>query len=578
MNRIRKMLKVLRQESYAGQHLREYELPRYTWGDVYAQGIIVPPNPVTLADVSFYQARMDWNRYPHPAAIIRLGQNVWKDSEFEFNYSETKRLKITTGGYWFFDDRVSPEQQFNVIKSMMAGKQLEMEIFVDVERTYGGAYGGAKNIRRLMELIETLGIKTGIYTGFYYWRDKILPGCTTDDKAYFSKRPLWLAWYAGASVVQIPQPWTDWLIWQYGTPTVDWGQPTAEIDANKFNGDKAKFDARYNVSSPEEITNPYDGVTTIKGKRSGWDYTIDVIDTSKVRFEFVHGNPLARPSDVAISKGASLAYNGGEWDKVSMPQDLSIQNNNVYVQRQADRPSFYIMDDGSASISHVNKAGVKHALTGLRYLVRYGDIQQYLYGTEPQYTEGHARTCYGIDSAGFVMVFVCNGLYPNQGLRLSEVAEIMWMHGAIDVFDAGGGGDTVRVKDGIVTNVPQDGAVRYVPETVLIYAQEADMARYTAISANAMSVRKDHSVYAAKVYTQPAGVPMHGDVLWVAPADGDLVKAGDQWLQLTDSNWVAIVHLGVRYCELTDTQPVVDDEIEIFVNGELKYHIIGKLQ
>jgi GH25 family lysozyme M1 (1,4-beta-N-acetylmuramidase) len=240
-----------------GKYLRDYERERYTLfdriGRIFAlQSIILPPEPEQFADVSFWQAGMDWDKYPHRAAILRIGQNIWKDSSFETFYAACKQRGIAVGGYVFFDDRVTPQQQASMVSNAMLGKAMEMEIFVDVERSYGGAYGGFANIRKLIELLEAAGIRCkglGIYTGYYYW--KSLGALSASDSAFFAARPLWIAWYAAPSVVKVPPPWSDWRHWQYGTPVVQWGQPTAEIDANYYNGSRKAFESYYlNISQP----------------------------------------------------------------------------------------------------------------------------------------------------------------------------------------------------------------------------------------------------------------------------------------------------------------------------------------
>ena len=243
---IRKLIGKIRGEMGMGDNLKKYEREHYTFSDVFTRGIIVPPDSPTFADVSFYQARMIWTRYPHDGAIIRIGQNVWKDSEFEYNYSQCKEYNIAVGGYWFYDDRVSPESQFEIIKSAMLGKSFEMELFIDYERKYGGAYFGLKHLQRLIGLIRSAGIKckdVGVYTGYYFWTDN-----TKGDEffyPFFEKVPLWLAWYAQPSAVKVPVPWSTWRHWQYGTPVMDWGQPTVEIDANRYNGTRAQFENEY---------------------------------------------------------------------------------------------------------------------------------------------------------------------------------------------------------------------------------------------------------------------------------------------------------------------------------------------
>jgi len=225
--------------------------------------IVVPQNAETFADVSYWEAGMDWSRYPHRAAILRVGQSFWKDKEFERNYLTCQQRGIVIGGYWFYDDRVSPETQAKAILDAMSGKTLQMEFFIDFEYLFGGKFSRLQHVKQLIELIEdNVRCKAiGIYTGYNFWLTN-----TANDVAYypfFASRPLWLAWYADATNVQIPQPWTTWTHWQYGTPVVDWGQPTKEIDANLHNGTPEEFAARY--GAPQQNQQSGGGNSMLKG-------------------------------------------------------------------------------------------------------------------------------------------------------------------------------------------------------------------------------------------------------------------------------------------------------------------------
>lgn len=242
----------------AGQYLQRYETKRYKVTERFGfslKSIMVPQAAEELADVSFWQREMDWDEYSKHAraVILRVGQGQWVDTEFEKNYTEAKKRGLLVGGYWFFDGRVQPLEQFSVIKSSLQGKQLDLEMFIDWERTYSGKYEGLKNVVSLMKLVESGGFDihgVGLYTGYYWFTEH-------DDKTqheYLKSKALWLAWYASPSIVKVPVPWTNWTLWQKGTPTVDWGQPTAEIDMNVYNGSKEAFTQNYGTSVPSAAT------------------------------------------------------------------------------------------------------------------------------------------------------------------------------------------------------------------------------------------------------------------------------------------------------------------------------------
>lgn len=66
-------------------------------------------------------------------------------------------------------------------------------------------------------------------------------------------------------------------------------------------------------------------------------------------------------------------------------------------------------------------------------------------------------------------------------------------------------------------------------------------------------IRKDHTTFAAELARVPnAKTLVTGSELWVAPADGNEVKAGDKWVRVTYNNvtgWMAVVHKGVPICD-----------------------------
>jgi len=242
---------------YAGKYLQKYEWQHYPlltrlreWLPTSHALILVPPGAEQFADVSFYQSAMDWQVYRQHAraAILRLGQNIWIDTELEYNYSEARQQGLVLGGYWFYDDRVSPAQQLAVIKQAMQGKHFEMELFVDWEREYGGPYTGLKNVVALMQGLEAARIPVkavGTYTGYYWFKEHSSAITHPAEYAYLKSHPLWLAWYALASLIQVPAPWSDWAHWQFGTPQVEWGQPTVELDMNKANATGPEFENKY---------------------------------------------------------------------------------------------------------------------------------------------------------------------------------------------------------------------------------------------------------------------------------------------------------------------------------------------
>ena len=554
---------------YAGKFLKKYEWERYTLAEkslVFAdrwkikRTITVPADAEQFGDVSFWQAGINWDIYATKArvAIIRIGQGAWKDSQFDFYYSEARRVGVALGGYWFYDDRSSPEQQASIIIASMQGKHFEKEIYVDWEVVYNGPYQGLKNVVKLMKLLEAGGLQVygiGMYTGYYFFIEHSSWAMNAAEYNYLQYKALWLAWYAASTVVKVPPPWTEstWTDWQWGTPVWDWGQPTAEIDMNRSRYTTAEFENRYLGGDPPDepedvVTFPYDGVKRITGTRYGRAFYLVISDTNKVRFEVRHANKRDIPSNIAAQSGAEFVWNSGEWDRVTeMPKDLSISNGVTYVPRKTAVPSLFFLQNGYPGINHANIAGQWNVTSGLRYIVRDGQIPSYLYGNEPKYTDRTARSIEGLDNNGQVMRLTVDGVYgsPRQGVQLKEAAAIMIEFGATIAFDTGGGGDSCEIMNGKLMNVPEDisdgqNVERAVPEFLLAFAEEINMVNGEAQEAlgNVAKIRVAPSRYATEVST----IPARGKTDFVAKVptipQGPADKDGETWLELPDGNFV----------------------------------------
>jgi GH25 family lysozyme M1 (1,4-beta-N-acetylmuramidase) len=227
---------------YAGKYLKYSEAKRYSFSEKYTPSITLPSPSETLCDFSFYQAGLDWARYRQNfrAAVLKVSQGSWKDPEFDEHYASARENGVALGGYIFFDGRYSPSEQAKTFISAMQGKTLDMEVYIDWERVYNGAFEGLRYVVTLMKMIEQAGYKVGIYTGYYFFIEHALE---KDLFPYLTERPLWIAWYASAAVVKIPPPWTSWKLWQSGTPVLNYA--TKENDFNHYNGSPSQFEAEY---------------------------------------------------------------------------------------------------------------------------------------------------------------------------------------------------------------------------------------------------------------------------------------------------------------------------------------------
>lgn len=258
---------------YAGKYIEQTRVSFLSsvFRSIFPQMSIV--QEVEFPDVSFYQGMINWDKMP-AVSIIRAGQNKWIDPKFETNRAEAVQRGKTWGCYWFYDDRIIPNTQAEYLHSLFNAGQArpKMEIWVDWENTYGGAYNGISNVIAFMQRIESLmpWATVGIYTGYYWFTGNSV--LSASQSTYLAQHPLWLAWYTtNPSNVLIPKPWTKLANWQYGTPQrgAEFGVGTVEIDMNWFNGTQAEFNTRYGTV--------HEG-GTMKGTMK--NYTVNVRDTA----------------------------------------------------------------------------------------------------------------------------------------------------------------------------------------------------------------------------------------------------------------------------------------------------------
>jgi GH25 family lysozyme M1 (1,4-beta-N-acetylmuramidase) len=271
------------QLGYMGRFAREYKQPVVSVhrlvNNVFGESprrLILPSAIVVqqkkIPDISFWQGEINYYdmRQKTDALIIRAGQNLWKDSQFDNNWRRAKEYGIKRGSYFFYDDRVSPGKQAALWASLLRDDYPEMEIWCDWENSYGGAYKGLANVVAFMQAVEQLlpGVKIGLYTGYWWFRDNSDAVMHVNQYAYLRSRPLFEAWYAAsASSVLIPAPWNSIFLWQFGTPAVgkEYGAQSEEIDMSYINMTEADFDIRYGgVIPPVEgaIMTRYEAVST----------------------------------------------------------------------------------------------------------------------------------------------------------------------------------------------------------------------------------------------------------------------------------------------------------------------------
>jgi len=176
--------------------------------------------------------------------IIKAGQWYWEDEDFEYNWREAKAAGLAVASYWFADKNETGKEQANTYFKILERNGWNGEpCVVDYET---GSWTDWNELYDFLVELQTLtklpSEKIFIYTGYPYWTEH--SPLSLASRQWFKQFPLWLAWYtSNPSYVRIPDPWTEVLLWQDGTPAIgiEVGVESKEIDHDKFNGNLDKF-------------------------------------------------------------------------------------------------------------------------------------------------------------------------------------------------------------------------------------------------------------------------------------------------------------------------------------------------
>ena len=198
-----------------------------------------------LTDISFYGEHPDFIQMAKHAdgTILRAGQGGWIDRVFKAN-AKASGGHLPRGAYWFYDGRFKPVNQVDLLLDAIDGVILELPIFGDYERSYGGPYDGWKGYYDFMRILGDAlpDQRLGVYTGYYYWREMV----PESAHSLFADYYLWEANYNKLEWVKIPKPWTKMDMWQYSEQGdgIKFGlDPLVKkaIDLNQFMGDDAAW-------------------------------------------------------------------------------------------------------------------------------------------------------------------------------------------------------------------------------------------------------------------------------------------------------------------------------------------------
>ena len=277
---------------------------------------------VLIADVSYYQLEIDWQKMASQlaGAIIRAGQRTWPDIRFRENWTRAKAAGVPRGSYWFYDSREDPKRQAALWWQQLQGDIGELVHVADFEESYGGPYWQPSHFKEFIQEFQRLsGLpddRIAIYTGYYWWLSRVGPDL------FFKKYKLWLAWYAQMSVVRVPAPWgeADLLFWQWTSSGNGqlYGVGSLEIDLNWYCCDLVDFRTRFNLGgTPPPPGGPmpiYEATAIGDNTRLRNDHSTNQAYIGNYdRGTRFHGNSVwVNPADIFAADGISLLQSKGD--------------------------------------------------------------------------------------------------------------------------------------------------------------------------------------------------------------------------------------------------------------------------
>lgn len=190
---------------------------------------------IKIIDISAWQRPSEIN-YEKLATevdgvILRTAYGIWKDAHFEEHYARLHALHMPLGAYHFVVEYKSASEQAGIFADAVAGKELQLGYWCDVELEQGATPLTRKTIDAYVNSLNGRGLSNiGFYTSRYYW-DQIMK-CDA-----YKNAKLWVAHYGAVSpLLPATGGWTNYWLWQYSSSGRYVGTGAHNIDSNHFWG------------------------------------------------------------------------------------------------------------------------------------------------------------------------------------------------------------------------------------------------------------------------------------------------------------------------------------------------------
>lgn len=294
-------------------------------------------------DFSRYQGVINFAKvfaYGAKFLILRAVYGKTQDERFA-EYAPVAVSMFPLAAYAFYDPVISPQEQANKVISVIAPyKNKIRRVWLDLEFWWDGAYKDPRHWKVYRDTIKAAGYQVGWYTRKTWWDSRV--GIYA---AEFGKDPLWAAQYSSALTL-IPNGWNMAMLWQSGTPAIEVGTQSAEVDLDIWNDDfvfELEWDGAV-IPPPGGTMDKYmkatDIVTTLNVRSSGQNLGNDPVTGNDLgAFNLTHG-------DIIHVVEANTNYYQ-RFDKLyrnDTPVDLPSSPTGQYWARATDGVNIWLID------------------------------------------------------------------------------------------------------------------------------------------------------------------------------------------------------------------------------------------
>jgi len=448
--------------------------------------VIIKEPPVY--DISHWKIIKDFSAInPRPVLMLTKATECYPgtpfnnitDPLFAEYFAGMKAAGIARGAFHFFRKAYSALKQaehfVNVVKPHITDKDILM---LDVEE-------GGEKASQLWAWFHYVRSAFPNNICMLYSRKSVLDliVMTQSERDYFKQIPVWTSGYPDNPDLLPSVPswyipdqtrWGQVLLWQYsekgavegivGAVDLNWMSPALQV----ILGD---------IPKPQlDLNKEYQTL-----RRFGSDGFAVIADLNKYEVHVTNiGDNLETVSHAANRLKAKIAINGDGWPFATIPYhpiSLAASDGIVYQRAQFEfRPFLGVAQDKTILFSNDAKKIQFNTVSGTRWLIQDGVKSPALSTIAIEYFEKHPRTAVGKDANGKLVILVVEGRSEDdQGVMLSELADIMLELGCIDAVEFDGGGSSALWYGDRIVNMPSDGQERAVINHLVLVEKEVSI-------------------------------------------------------------------------------------------------------